>query len=227
MSRYEAQMCSDSAPFYNSETSYYNSMRLMDMPSMDHTWSTSYCTENNNQDCCQINGACLNNNLVTSHFYRSPSYCPGSSSEIEDVEKHFHDGLFTHAPVKTIPMPAVRVIKKRNTANKKERRRTQSINNAFSCLREKIPNVPSDTKLSKIKTLKLAILYIKYLVEVLDGDQDPKTGFRADLKPLHRKNSNEKRAYLKNDIKNIYRPNKGRTGWPQDVWASELIPEQE
>lgn len=53
----------------------------------------------------------------------------------------------------------------------------------------------------QIKTLKLAILYIKYLVEVLDGDQDPKNGFRADLKPLHRKNSHEKRAYIRNDTK--------------------------
>lgn len=56
----------------------------------------------------------------------------------------------------------------RNTANKKERRRTLSINNAFSNLRDKIPNVPSDTKLSKIKTLRLATSYISYLMELLD-----------------------------------------------------------
>jgi len=47
-----------------------------------------------------------------------------------------------HAPVK--------VVRKRTTANKKERRRTQSINSAYSSLREHIPNVPSDTKLSKV-----------------------------------------------------------------------------
>jgi Helix-loop-helix DNA-binding domain len=48
------------------------------------------------------------------------------------------------------PVPVVRVVRKRNTANKKERRRTQSINSAYSSLREHIPNVPSDTKLSKV-----------------------------------------------------------------------------
>ncbi|XP_030557084.1 heart- and neural crest derivatives-expressed protein 2 [Drosophila novamexicana] len=119
------------------------------------------------------------------------------------------------------PHPTVRTIKKRNTANKKERRRTQSINNAFSCLRERIPNVPSDTKLSKIKTLKLAILYINYLVGVLDGEQDPKSGFQAELKLPNRK------VYLdrKQAIENNYISTKGRTGWPQDVWASELVPE--
>lgn len=50
-----------------------------------------------------------------------------------------------------IRVPVVRVVKRRNTANKKERRRTQSINSAYSSLREHIPNVPSDTKLSKVR----------------------------------------------------------------------------
>lgn len=50
-----------------------------------------------------------------------------------------------------IRVPVVRVVKRRTTANKKERRRTQSINSAYSSLREHIPNVPSDTKLSKVR----------------------------------------------------------------------------
>jgi len=50
-----------------------------------------------------------------------------------------------HSPGRP-PKPTV---KRRNTANKKERRRTQSINNAFADLRDCIPNVPPDTKLSK------------------------------------------------------------------------------
>lgn len=50
----------------------------------------------------------------------------------------------------THPVPFVRVVKRRTTANKKERRRTQSINSAFTYLRDCIPNVPSDTKLSKV-----------------------------------------------------------------------------
>nr|XP_032528278.1 helix-loop-helix protein 2-like [Danaus plexippus plexippus] len=48
------------------------------------------------------------------------------------------------------PPSFVRVVKRRTTANKKERRRTQSINTAFTDLRECIPNVPPDTKLSKM-----------------------------------------------------------------------------
>lgn len=55
----------------------------------------------------------------------------------------------------TTGQPFVRVVKRRNTANKKERRRTQSINSAFSYLRERIPNVPVDTKLSKVSSTPL------------------------------------------------------------------------
>ena len=69
-------------------------------------------------------------------------------------------------------------------SNKKERRRTQSINAAFSSLRDCIPNVPCDTKLSKIKTLRLATSYIDYLLNVLKSD-DPNLaaeGFKESLK---------------------------------------------
>ncbi|XP_050676544.1 uncharacterized protein LOC126973353 [Leptidea sinapis] len=118
------------------------------------------------------------------------------------------------------PPAFVRVVKRRTTANKKERRRTQSINTAFTDLRECIPNVPPDTKLSKIKTLRLATSYISYLLKVLDSDGEPAGGFRAELHHVpprrrsdHTQNSSDKKA-------------KGRTGWPQHVWALELKSEQ-
>lgn len=72
------------------------------------------------------------------------------------------------------------IVKRRNTANRKERRRTLSINNAFADLRDCIPNVPTDTKLSKIKTLRLATSYIGYLLEVLNSN-DPVESFKVDL----------------------------------------------
>lgn len=56
-----------------------------------------------------------------------------------------------------------RKAKPKTATSRKERRRTQNINAAFEDLRKHIPNVPSDTKLSKIKTLKLAMSYIHHL----------------------------------------------------------------
>lgn len=77
-----------------------------------------------------------------------------------------------------------RCVKRRPTANRKERRRTQSINSAFAELRECIPNVPADTKLSKIKTLRLATSYISYLMDILekDGHHGETQAFKAELK---------------------------------------------
>ncbi|KAF4532861.1 hypothetical protein B566_EDAN001464 [Ephemera danica] len=144
--------------------------------------------------------------------------------------------------------PYGRVTKRRTTANKKERRRTQSINNAFADLRDCIPNVPSDTKLSKIKTLRLATSYIAYLMGVLADEEAG--SFRADLLPRrasshrhvqqqqhhqqhqqqhevhhdqvaaeHARRCNELAAAVAAE-----RKSKGRTGWPQHVWALELKP---
>ena len=41
---------------------------------------------------------------------------------------------------------------------------------AYNILRSHIPNVPAETKLSKIKTLRYAASYIKYLMDILKND---------------------------------------------------------
>lgn len=80
------------------------------------------------------------------------------------------------------PVPFVRVVKRRTTANKKERRRTQSINSAFTFLRDCIPNVPSDTKLSKVRVSRekggVFQCVIKNYISIAShgADQDASTG---------------------------------------------------
>ncbi|XP_075756712.1 heart- and neural crest derivatives-expressed protein 1 isoform X2 [Pelodiscus sinensis] len=120
-----------------------------------------------------------------------------------------------------------RLGRRKGAAPKKERRRTESINSAFAELRECIPNVPADTKLSKIKTLRLATSYIAYLMEVLakDSQAGETEGFKAELKKPDSRESKRKR-----EPPDVYAPSlgagekrlKGRTGWPQQVWALEL-----
>uniref|UniRef100_F6PZI7 BHLH domain-containing protein n=1 Tax=Ciona intestinalis TaxID=7719 RepID=F6PZI7_CIOIN len=133
----------------------------------------------------------------------------------------------------------------------KEKKRTECINKAFSDLRKCIPNVPSDTKLSKIKTLHLASSYIAYLSDILKhsdtGDCTGGKGFRADLKALK---SRERRKSFRKGLSDTHngtgtthlikrasnggtgtcgtasddpeKPRKGRTGWPEKVWAQAL-----
>ena len=59
--------------------------------------------------------------------------------------------------------------KPRTIANMRERDRTQSVNSAFSSLRDLIPTEPLDRKLSKIETLRLATSYIHHLAVQLNA----------------------------------------------------------
>lgn len=58
----------------------------------------------------------------------------------------------------------------RQAANVRERRRMQSINDAFEGLRSHIPTLPYEKKLSKVDTLRLAIGYINFLAELVQSD---------------------------------------------------------
>ncbi|RWS24467.1 hypothetical protein B4U80_07955 [Leptotrombidium deliense] len=106
---------------------------------------------NSSSPSSNANSPVYSETKVCDYFGSNSSYIPGEP--VVEYTTHIIGG---------------RVVKKRVTANKKERRRTMSINSAFSNLRNRIPNVPEDTKLSKIKTLRLATSYIAYLMNILD-----------------------------------------------------------
>ncbi|XP_052003552.1 basic helix-loop-helix transcription factor scleraxis [Xyrauchen texanus] len=63
--------------------------------------------------------------------------------------------------------PQITEVRQRNTANARERDRTNSVNTAFTALRTLIPTEPADRKLSKIETLRLASSYISHLGNIL------------------------------------------------------------
>ena len=56
------------------------------------------------------------------------------------------------------------------TDRTRERLRVEAFNSAFCTLRQLLPTLPPDKKLSKIEILRLAICYITYLNNVLDPD---------------------------------------------------------
>ncbi|CAB3369761.1 Hypothetical predicted protein [Cloeon dipterum] len=65
------------------------------------------------------------------------------------------------------PSPTV-VKKRRLAANARERRRMNGLNEAFDRLREVVPSLGNDHKLSKFETLQMAQTYISALCELLD-----------------------------------------------------------
>lgn len=67
--------------------------------------------------------------------------------------------------------PGVEVIRKRRlAANARERRRMNSLNDAFDRLRDVVPSLGNDRKLSKFETLQMAQTYIAALYELLQRD---------------------------------------------------------
>lgn len=75
---------------------------------------------------------------------------------------------------KTSP-PSPNVLKKRRlAANARERRRMNGLNVAFNKLREVVPNLGDDQKLSKFETLQMAQTYIVALCDLLERGVDEK-----------------------------------------------------
>ena len=67
----------------------------------------------------------------------------------------------------------VATVAQRRAANIRERKRMFSLNEAFDELRKKVPTFAYEKRLSRIETLRLAITYISFMAEVVDG-KDPK-----------------------------------------------------
>ena len=73
------------------------------------------------------------------------------------------------------------------------------MNSAFAQLRGCIPNVPSDTKLSKLKTLRLATSYIAYLMEVRAKESAGQEAVWAELKNYDCRTLTRQRDTLRGD----------------------------
>ncbi|KAI4570008.1 hypothetical protein MJT46_007302 [Ovis ammon polii x Ovis aries] len=120
-----------------------------------------------------------------------------------------------------------RLGRRKGSGPKKERRRTESINSAFAELRECIPNVPADTKLSKIKTLRLATSYIAYLMDVLAKDAqagDPEA-FKAELKKADggRESKRKRELQLGFGLQGLVRKQHGMAGKLSQLWLRHWL----
>lgn len=68
--------------------------------------------------------------------------------------------------------PSPTILKKRRlAANERERRRMNGLNKAFDRLREVIPSLDAEHKLSKYETLQMAQTYISALRDLLERDR--------------------------------------------------------
>ncbi|XP_003788532.1 fer3-like protein [Otolemur garnettii] len=64
----------------------------------------------------------------------------------------------------------------RQAANIRERKRMFNLNEAFDQLRRKVPTFAYEKRLSRIETLRLAIVYISFMTELLESCEKKKSG---------------------------------------------------
>lgn len=70
---------------------------------------------------------------------------------------------------KSKPRRRVATIAQRRAANIRERRRMYNLNTAFDKLRKRVPTFAYEKRLSRIETLRLAIMYISFMSELVGG----------------------------------------------------------
>ncbi|XP_030386736.1 uncharacterized protein LOC115633391 [Scaptodrosophila lebanonensis] len=90
-----------------------------------------------------------------------------SSSPLELYDDDFDEDASSHSS-----QPPVQ----RNAANARERMRMRVLSSAYGRLKTKLPNIPPDTKLSKLDTLRLATLYIKQLITAVENGSGVNAG---------------------------------------------------
>lgn len=86
---------------------------------------------------------------------RSPGSCSSDGDSVQSDADNQDPVARNHSKVKRI------------AANSRERKRMHTVNSAFDQLRDLVPTYPSNRKLSKIDTLRLACTYIQDLVSLL------------------------------------------------------------
>ncbi|XP_056149725.1 pancreas transcription factor 1 subunit alpha [Lampris incognitus] len=94
--------------------------------------------------------------------------CADSTPELSPQMRSHHGGPLLKRRRRL--RSEVEVQQLRQAANVRERRRMQSINDAFEGLRSHIPTLPYEKRLSKVDTLRLAIGYINFLAELVQSD---------------------------------------------------------
>lgn len=116
-----------------------------------------------------------NNNIYDKYDYTK--YKTQSTNNMnnyghETYYKANYDNKYKKDVKKNPGAPAgMEVMKKRRlAANARERRRMNSLNDAFDRLRDVVPSLGNDRKLSKFETLQMAQTYIAALHELLQRD---------------------------------------------------------
>ena len=83
---------------------------------------------------------------------------------------------------KNLHPPSASILRhRRDAANARERKRMNGLNDAFERLREVVPNLNSEQKMSKIETLLMAQTYIKALAKLIETEDSKSKDYEIKL----------------------------------------------
>lgn len=121
--------------------------------------SSSFQNNINSTTLIDLNSATTNENKQQKHKINS------KKTIVSNVES---STTTTKRPQK--PRRRVATVAQRRAANIRERRRMFNLNAAFDRLRKKVPSFAYEKRLSRIETLKLAIMYIRFMDDLVNDD---------------------------------------------------------
>lgn len=125
----------------------------------------------------------------TIHSTRTDGYFPAcypvesNWSEMTSVNLPTDSSNANHRSIRSKPKRRrIASLAQRRAANVRERKRMFSLNEAFDQLREIVPIFAYEKKLSRIETLRLAIVYIAFMTElVLSGKTVDEASLNANV----------------------------------------------
>ena len=115
--------------------------------------------------------SCLN---PTGFGADASNFAPGSSVSSADYLAFAHDA---NGCGKKRRRQAT--VAQRRAANIRERKRMLSLNEAFDELRACVPTFAHEKKISRIDTLRLAIIYISFMADILEGKDEAEVEMKS------------------------------------------------
>lgn len=141
-----------SCPLRSSDSSNNSSMPVATFPKLDHNCRNSARNNNSPYYANSVNNIAISNSSIN-----CVQHATNNGGSVNTCQQSKQSK--TRRRVATIAQ--------RRAANIRERRRMFHLNSAFDKLRKKVPTFAYEKRLSRIETLRLAVMYISFMTEVL------------------------------------------------------------
>lgn len=153
------QFCGSVSDYNNYCIVYYDE----ELPNPLYTPMDQHCTLGY-YDNPELETTFIDSKYTTGRSYTCNSSSNSTGDESDSSVKDFEGRRSVSKRNKRISLDEFK--RRRLAANARERKRMNNLNDAFDRLREVVPSLGSDRKLSKFETLQMAQTYISALLEL-------------------------------------------------------------